>query len=209
MDTQSRVNQAAIAAAKERLQSPQSIQQPRAARSAVLANATFIIIMESTGRPGEYSGRLKPLYAEPVTITTQGSDAKTWFNRVLYPPFDPNCTVLNLHENSVRLSNTEPGLALQDLLMAWQVSDTEGNVRWVGIPLHSGVRYAKAVDDAPATNYITCNLILADGREAWQSIYLGYHIKVYVNASGASNYSQLNPRTVSYTHLTLPTNREV
>ncbi len=86
-----------------------------------------------------------------------------------------------------------PALGLYDRLAAWQMADDERARRWIGISLYSGIRGVRAIENAPADTFITCNLELDNGAEAVAG-ELGYNIKVYADICGGGNLDSAVPR---------------
>jgi len=130
----------------------------------------------------------------------QTLDATEWEDTTGNRKFDDknndNIEVLNLYEANPGTSYTA-ALGKYDLLAAWQMTDDEGNTRYIATPLSNSIRQVKATEDgpgsAPESSSVTCNLILADGNEA-ASDELGYHIEVYGRSYNAFNYNQCVPR---------------
>jgi len=169
MDTQSRVNQAANAAAKERLQSPQTIQQPRAMRASGVDIRIFEV--QSAG----WGDGLYNCYEQSLDATYWGSTSGVdlFGNK--------NTTVvkvLNLQESFVS-SSYVPALVKYDLIATWEMDDDgeTSTSRRVGVPLEHGPRLVKAKASAGSDATINCNFQLRNGEYA-VSGELGYSVSV-------------------------------
>lgn len=90
--------------------------------------------------------------------------------------------VFNLEESDVVTADPDytPALALYDLIEAYQITDNEGNNRWVGKPMVTTPRRARTTEAVSANPNINCNLILRNGVEA-ASDELGYNIEIYAD----------------------------
>jgi len=105
--------------------------------------------------------------------------------------------VYNLLQNYIYSAGVEQ-LGIYDRLAAWQVTDDEGNDRWVGIPMLSGrTRLAITTEDAPASDEITCNLLGYNGQEI--SSGLGSGIEVVCYTMGGAALNSAIPRLVDRT----------
>ena len=126
----------------------------------------------------------------------QSIDATEWADTAGDDKFDDLDTtsveVFNAFENDPEATYTD-ALATKDRLLAWRLTDDEGNARWVGTPIAGGqVRMARTTAAAGATTTIACNLVGQDGSEI--SSGLGSGITVYCSVAGGGNLNAAIPR---------------
>ena len=101
--------------------------------------------------------------------------------------------VFNLLENDPVTSDYFAALGLYDKMICWQRTDDENNLRWVGIPIHTGARLVRLAEAVGAVTNVTCNLVLNNGVEA-EMDELGYNINVYARVIGDGNLNEAIPR---------------
>lgn len=116
-----RIARTTLAAREERLRSPQIIQQGRAIR-------------HSKNNPIIFRIAALTSYSSVYTCREQIVDSTYWSNSTGTSKLvDLNSTdiqVFNLAENAI----AECGLEVNDLLIAWQMTDDGGIGRWIGFP---------------------------------------------------------------------------
>jgi len=170
------------AARREKLQSPELVQETKAVRhpkSGVLIKI-FEVQSEAAG-DGIYN-----CYEQNLL------DAE-WDDTAGDPKFDDlnttNVEVLNLAEFNPEAEYVAH-LAAGDLIVAWRKVDDESNKRWVGVPFRqgahgAGLRNAYCKDDAGVGSTIVCYLDV-DGT--------GTEITVNCSISGGSNLNAAGRR---------------
>jgi hypothetical protein len=125
------------------------------------------------------------------TCYRQKIDATNWANEAgldkLLDYDTTNVTVLNLNENDPVEGTYVAALATKDRIAAWQMSDDEGNLRWVGIPLVPHPRRARTTAAAGAATTIVCNLIDNEGNEIAAGLGSGITVNCEVSPSGNIN----------------------
>jgi hypothetical protein len=101
--------------------------------------------------------------------------------------------ILNLFEHDPDAAQHD--LSAGDFLIAWQMTDDDGDKKWVGIPLVAAgggeIRIAKTQVAAGADTKISCKLLDAAGNE------IGDAINVYCKISGGGNLNACIRRLAS------------
>lgn len=127
--------------------------------------------------------------------------ASYWNNTTHQPKFTERdetpqeVEVLNLMENFDPISGYVRGLGKYDRIVAWQMPDSGGTQRWIGVALAPSVRRFKTIESATANDHITCDMVLNDGAEA-ASGELGYHVEIYGDIYGSNALNTSTPRLV-------------
>jgi len=100
--------------------------------------------------------------------------------------------VFNLEESDCLADYEDCALVEKDLIKAWPMTDDGGTVRWVGKPLHSGVRLAKTTEAAQNDDNITVDIYRRDGTV---STGLGAGVDAYGLANtGTADFDDSLPR---------------
>ncbi len=179
--TDSKIHQVNQACINETIVSPKNVQTARSVRHLQAVGSSdsriFEVQSEATG-DGIYN------------CYEQILDATEWSDTSGDPKFDDENTdsveVLNLDE-AYPESTYYAALAGGDLLLAWQVSDDEGNLRWIGVPfIKRPVNETFAVPRSAKINAVspttfTAKLLDSDG------IVVGSNITVYLREHLGAN----------------------
>jgi hypothetical protein len=180
-DITRKIGRSSQTARLERLLPPQMIQKTKAVRFPKTHTRIFEVQSSATGR-GIYNcfeQEFDLIQAGPVNVWDASSPNDKFVDKDAV-----SIEVFNLWESDP-VSSYTPALCKMDRILAQQIKDNEGNLRWMGTPLGPDVKMVKSTENAPSTaitgagfTTITCDVYLNDGGIATVG-ELGYNIEVH------------------------------